>query len=174
MQLMRRSHLAVNVYNLCVMHGNVAFSRRVSSANLDALRVLELHSRRFVYEIGGLSFSAIQIEHAVLRAASPRPAFIGTSLLIPKFRQSDPRRGVCPLGRRTPLLMFGLVPGASFGPPLRVFGSTGLDDALADAARRFLAGKVSVHTASARAGATVAKPLVTLPIQRKRARDFNR
>ena len=161
------------MYNLCVMHGNVACSGRVSSTRLDSLRLLQLHSRWFVYEVGGLSFSAIQIEHAVLRAGSPRPAFIGTSLLIPKFRQADARRLMCPLGRRTPLLMFGLVPGTTFSPPLRVFGSKGVDVALADAARRFLASMVSLDARSKLPGVELptspqqAGLMVTLPIQRE-------
>ena len=126
---------------------------------LDSLRMLRLHSSYFSYEVGGHSFSVIEMEHAVLRASRPRPAFIGTYLVIPKFRRTDPRFDLCPTTSHTRLLIFGLVPGTSFSPPLCVYNAKGLAEDLAENARRFLHHAVTVR------GDGSSDLVATLPIQ---------
>lgn len=148
-----RVALWINLYNLLCMHGCVEHHARLR-AGMDILSTLRLH-RRFRYEVGGLRYSAIQLEHAMLRATRPRPAFVGTRLVIPKFRADDPRlRGAPKLS--SALLAFGLHPGTAFSPPLRVFNSRGVLAELAENARCFLAPRVSCDEQAA---------AVVLPIQ---------
>ena len=56
----------LNVYNTLVLHGAV-----VHAASLDSVlarwALLRLHSRRFLYQVGGFTYSAVEIEPAVLR-----------------------------------------------------------------------------------------------------------
>eukprot|EP00966_Prymnesium_polylepis_P299769 6927318-Prymnesium_polylepis.2 len=132
---------------------------------LDSLRMLRLHSSYFSYEVGGHSFSVIEMEHAVLRAARPRPAFIGTYLVIPKFRRTDPRFNLCPTTSHTRLLIFGLVPGTSFSPPLCVYNAKGLAEDLAENARRFLQHAVTVRASRGEASDGSSNIVATLPIQ---------
>ena len=126
----------LNVYNLLIMHGSVAHASSLSS-RLGALRVLRLHSRRFIFEVAGVSISAIEIEHALLRNGHPRPAFIGTSLFFPKFSANDPRLALAPRLAQ-PFVTFGLVAGTASSPPLRIYDSQGTIADLMENARQHL------------------------------------
>lgn len=129
----------LNVYNLMCMHGFAAYapslpippagaastspapastSASTSSSWSGALRVLRLHSK-IIYSVGGVSLSAIEVEHALLRGSRPRPSFFGARLLLPKFRPSDPRMQLAP--PFDPLVTFGLASGLVFAPPVRVY-----------------------------------------------------
>ena len=160
-----RLALWLNVYNLLCMHGYVEYADRCR-ARVDILVVLRLH-RRFKYNIGGQTLSALQIEHAVLRNGAPRPDFVGTRLVIPKFSAADPRLAGAPGQRASAaLLTFGLHPGTAFAPPLRIYNSRKVRAELADNARAFLREVCEVRmqppAPGARAGGAVC---VTLPIQ---------
>ncbi|KAL3892476.1 MAG: hypothetical protein SGPRY_015098 [Prymnesium sp.] len=155
----------INCYNMCIMHGCVACATRMQK-KLDALRVLRLHSGWFCYEIAGHTYSCIQIEHAVLRGGRPRPAFIGNNFLIPKFWPSDPRRPLCPTSQHSPWLMFALVPGTAFSPPLRVYHcSSPVHKQLEENARRFLQSTAHVIDMVDDYVDSAPPPSVVLPIQ---------
>ena len=126
----------LNVYNLLIMHGSVTHASSLSS-RLGALRVLRLHSRRFIFEVAGISISAIEIEHALLRNGHPRPAFLGTSLFFPKFSPNDPRLELAPRLPQ-PFVTFGLVAGTASSPPLRIYDSQGTVADLTENARQHL------------------------------------
>jgi len=145
----------LNVYALLTMHGYVVNASRLRDT-LDIIGMLRLH-RRFCYEIGGFAFSAIQVEHSVLRGTLPRPTFIGTRLVIPKFSKDDPR---CELAPKTApsLLTFGLNPGIAHHSTvdLRAFGAKRLYADLHDCAANYLCHSVSLN---------LEPRTVTLPIQ---------
>jgi hypothetical protein len=127
----------INVYNLMCMHGSVAFASSLPPEETSsALRVLRLH-KRFLYTIGSVTLSAIEVEHAVLRGARPRPSFLGSSLLIPKFGLTDKRRRLA-LQLVAPLLSFGLVAGTAFAPPLQAYDASSVYAQLESNARTVL------------------------------------
>jgi hypothetical protein len=131
----------LNVYNLICMQGFAANARQVPSSE-STLAVLRMHSS-FVYNIGGFSISAIEIEHAILRASKPRPSFF-IAFLIPKFSSHDPRRALAFSRLPSPLLSFGLVAGTAFSPPLRAYSAGAVHTQLAQNARAVLATTIEV------------------------------
>jgi hypothetical protein len=131
----------LNVYNLICMQGFAANARQVPSSE-STLAVLRMHSS-FVYNIGGFSISAIEIEHAILRASKPRPSFF-IAFLIPKFSSHDPRRALAFSRLPSPLLSFGLVAGTAFSPPLRAYSAGAVHTQLAMNARAVLATTIEV------------------------------
>ena len=131
----------LNVYNLICMQGFAANARQVPSSE-STLAVLRMHSS-FVYNIGGFSISAIEIEHAILRASKPRPSFF-IAFLIPKFSAHDPRRALAFSRLPSPLLSFGLVAGTAFSPPLRAYSAGAVHTQLAQNARAVLATTIEV------------------------------
>ena len=131
----------LNVYNLICMQGFAANARQVPSSE-STLAVLRMHSS-FVFNIGGFSISAIEIEHAILRASKPRPSFF-IAFLIPKFGSHDPRRALAFSRLPSPLLSFGLVAGTIFSPPLRAYSAGAVHTQLAQNARAVLATTIEV------------------------------
>jgi hypothetical protein len=131
----------LNVYNLICMQGFAANARQVPSSE-STLAVLRMHSS-FVHNIGGFSISAIEIEHAILRASKPRPSFF-IAFLIPKFSSHDPRRALAFSRLPSPLLSFGLVAGTAFSPPLRAYSAGAVHTQLAQNARAVLATTIEV------------------------------
>ena len=131
----------LNVYNLICMQGFAANARQVPCSE-STLAVLRMHSS-FVYNIGGFSISAIEIEHAILRASKPRHSFF-IAFLIPKFGSHDPRRALAFSRLPSPLLSFGLVAGTIFSPPLRAYSAGAVHTQLAQNARAVLATTIEV------------------------------
>ena len=131
----------LNVYNLICMQGFAANARQVPCSE-STLAVLRMHSS-FVHNIGGFSISAIEIEHAILRASKPRPSFF-IAFLIPKFGSNDPRRALAFSSIPSPLISFGLVAGTVFSPPLRAYTAGAVHTQLALNARAVLAMTIEV------------------------------
>ena len=131
----------LNVYNLICMQGFAANARQVPCSE-STLAVLRMHSS-FVHNIGGFSISAIEIEHAILRASKPRPSFF-IAFLIPKFGSNDPRRALAFSSIPSPLISFGLVAGTVFSPPLRAYTAAAVHTQLALNARAVLAMTIEV------------------------------
>ena len=131
----------LNVYNLICMQGFAANARQVPCSE-STLAVLRMHSS-FVHNIGGFSISAIEIEHAILRASKPRPSFF-IAFLIPKFGSNDPRRALAFSSLPSPLISFGLVAGTVFSPPLRAYTAGAVHTQLALNARAVLAMTIEV------------------------------
>ena len=179
----------LNVYNLLLMHGYALHAtelNRRQSAAARGLRVVRLHSR-FVYAVGcdvggdqrslwdakgapapfAPLFSAVEVEHALLRREQRTSPFPFSSWLLPKFGAADPRAALAPPPCR--LLAFGLVAGTPFSPPLRIYGGGGAASGgggfdepptlesvigeLEDNARQHLAGQGQVVLSSAEAAA---------------------
>jgi len=85
----------INLYNILTMHalivcGGTSVLGRPS------------FSKKSVYNVGGLVFSLLEIEHCVIRGNSAYPhSLLGLGQLLPKFDQNDPRyRFVLPRDER--------------------------------------------------------------------------
>lgn len=160
----------LNIYNFVCMQGMVAAAASMSGGySGSAFRIFSLH-RRFECTVCGMRLSALEIEHAVLRASQPRPSFssfFGAQFLIPKFGASDPRRQVAINDKLlSPLLAYGLVAGTAFSPALRAYDSDHVHAQLAKNAQRHFADAVQLLERSARMERGGSRRVrVRLPIQ---------
>jgi hypothetical protein len=75
----------LNIYHTMILHAHAA-NGFTETANRGYS-----YWQRVKYNIGFHRFSLIQVEHAVLRANLSSPDIIGVSLVLPKFKGSDPR-----------------------------------------------------------------------------------
>lgn len=89
------------------------------------------------YNIGGYTFSLLDIEHGILRNASTKPMLLGPLSLDMSFSASDPRK-VFALDRAVPNISFVLFYACPSSAPLQIFiDAYRVDDELKQAARRF-------------------------------------
>jgi hypothetical protein len=117
----------LNLYNACLFHGYV---RNGIPSNMMS-RLLFFGNAG--YNIGGLFYSLNDMEHGILRGNKAMP---GTGNI--PFLPDDPRiKHVCVLD---PRIHFALVCGAQSCPPIRIFTSENLDEALEKAAYAFIQG----------------------------------
>jgi len=89
---------------------------------------------RAAYDIGGLRYSANDIENGILRANAAHPAVPGAP-----FGNSDPRRRFS-LGRLDPRVHFALTCAARSCPPVAVYSPPRIDEGLDQATRSFIRG----------------------------------
>jgi hypothetical protein len=89
---------------------------------------------RAAYNLGGLRYSANDIESGILRANAPHPAIPG-----PTFHRSDPRRRLS-LPRLDPRVHFALVCASRSCPPVAAYDAGRIDEQLDLAARAFIRG----------------------------------
>ena len=132
----------INVYNALIVHATI-----VKGVPDNALKRLKFFDEA-KYDIGGLQYSANDIEHGVLRSNRPSPAAIGVLLGKPElsrgpFKNGDARRECC-ITPMDPRIHFALVCGAKSCPPIRVFKGEEIDEQLEDATFAFIEGDVEV------------------------------
>jgi hypothetical protein len=118
----------INLYNALILHGIIHYG--VSGSMLRDLGFF----RRVAYDVGGMRFSADDIEHGVLRGNQPHPY-----LPFPQFAPDDPRR-MMSIPDPDPRVHFALVCGARSCPPISSYDADKLDAQLDRAAASFING----------------------------------
>eukprot|EP00884_Botryococcus_braunii_P017002 jgi/Botrbrau1/3986/Bobra.0365s0058.2 len=126
----------INTYNALVIHGLAVFGPAEGTIQ----RLSWFNAVK--YDIAGMSFSANDIEHGILRGNRSSPASFGSLLGFKGghyFRSDDPRVSqIClPMD---PRIHFSLVCGAKSCPPIRVYTAEGLEEGLTAAACAFCEG----------------------------------
>lgn len=116
----------INLFNVMVIHGVIELGIR------DSVREVPRFFRRICYLIGGLKFSADDIEHGILRGNHRFPH----SLLHP-FGQQDPRRSRL-IEPMDPRIHFALVCASSSCPPIEIYSAETLDEDLEVSGKTFL------------------------------------
>ena len=134
----------INVYNILIVHATTVLGTPENM--LKRLRFFDTVG----YDIGGVVYSANDIEHGVLRANAPSPAALaslaGYPGMAPKtFKASDARcRFARTIGVVDPRIHFTLVCGAKSCPPIRVFDADNLELGLESATEAFVEGDVGL------------------------------
>ncbi|GIL48823.1 hypothetical protein Vafri_5253 [Volvox africanus] len=138
---------AINLYNALIIHALVALNlTRMSSAQRASF-----FSRIAKYNVGGLDYSADDLENGVLRDNRAGASNLFNLLGIHRFAgghwtSADPRlaKVVRPVD---PRIHFALVCGAKSCPPIKLYTPSNLEEGLAAAAEAFCAGEVLVDRA---------------------------
>lgn len=138
----------INTYNSLIVH-----ALTVVGPAENTLQRLTWFGR-VAYRIGGMVFSADDIEHGILRGnASPPASFLNllglkalAARLSPAFAPSDPRR-LCSLEKREvdPRIHFALNCGAKSCPAIKVYSPDVLEEGLRGAAEAFCEEEVRVR-----------------------------
>ncbi|MDZ4764914.1 MAG: DUF547 domain-containing protein [Chloroflexota bacterium] len=116
----------LNLYNALIIHAVIAFGVR-RSIN-ETRRAFD----RAAYVVGGVRYSANEIEHGILRANAGHPLSIGG-----QFKHGDPRLAFA-LEKIDPRVHFALVCAARSCPPIAFYRVETLDAQLDLAARHFV------------------------------------
>ncbi len=122
----------INLFNVLVIHGVIALEIR------DSVREVTRFFRRIGYRIGGLEFTADDIEHGILRGNHRFPG----SLIRP-FGDRDPRRRY-QVAALDPRIHFALVCASSSCPPIEVYSAESLDGDLEISGTTFLNTSVRI------------------------------
>lgn len=118
----------INLYNALILHGVIHYDIRGSM--LTDLGFF----RRVAYNVGGMRFSADDIEHGVLRGNRRHPY-----LPFPQFARNDPRHRMS-IPNPDPRIHFALVCGARSCPPISSYSAGQLEAQLESAAASFING----------------------------------
>ena len=126
----RRHQIAfwINLYNALILHGVLHY--KVSGSMLRDIGFF----RRVAYNVGGMRFSADDIEHGVLRGNRRHPY-----LPFTQFAKDDPRE-MMSIQDPDPRVHFALVCGARSCPPISAYDGEQLDPQLDLAAAAFING----------------------------------
>jgi hypothetical protein len=127
----------INLYNALILHGVIHYG--VSGSMLKDLGFF----RRVAYDVGGMRFSADDIEHGVLRGNQRHPY-----LPVPQFTLDDPR-AMMSIPDPDPRVHFALVCGARSCPPISSYDAENLENQLDSAAASFING-IGAHFDSER------------------------
>lgn len=141
----------VNIYNCLCLHGFI--SLEVGSGVLGKY----VFYKKARYKIGSFSLCLLEIEYAILRHSSAKPAlgrFHCSSLTyynlatimkffrMPKYSKSDPRY-ILQLTRPEPLVNFVLYAGTGSSPPVNVYTLHNYYDKMMNNARELM-GKIEM------------------------------
>ena len=118
----------INLYNALILHGVLHY--KVSGSMLRDIGFF----RRVAYNVGGMRFSADDIEHGVLRGNRRHPY-----LPFTQFAKGDPRE-MMSIEDPDPRMHFALVCGARSCPPISAYDGEQLDAQLDLAAAAFING----------------------------------
>ncbi len=118
----------INLYNALILHGVIHYE--ISGSMLRDIGFF----RRVAYDVGGMRFSADDIEHGVLRGNRRHPY-----LPFPQFARDDPRL-MMSIEDPDPRIHFALVCGARSCPPIASYAGDDLDEQLDKAAAAFING----------------------------------
>ncbi|GFR43319.1 hypothetical protein Agub_g4387 [Astrephomene gubernaculifera] len=139
---------AINLYNALIIHALVA----LGLTRMTAAQRSTFFSRTAKYNIGGLDFSADDLEQGVLRGNRAGATHLLSLLGLPQlagghFSRGDPRarKVVSPID---PRIHFALVCGARSCPPIKLYSAANLEEGLAAAAEAFCATEVQVDRAA--------------------------
>lgn len=145
--LTREQRLAffINCYNSLVIHANTVIPPAKNL--LGRLKFFDI----IKYNIGGIDYSANDLEHGMLRDNAVSPTSLGAligrpgwSLLAPKWlKQGDPRLPLR-VSPKDPRIHFALNCGAVSCPAIRVYNERNIGVGLAGAARAFVKGEVTL------------------------------
>ncbi len=118
----------INLYNALIIDAVVHFGIRGSIMSRPGI------FRQAAYNVGGLQFSADEIEHGILRRNRPNPV-----TFIRPFTTDDPRLSLT-VDHLDPRIHFSLVCGASSCPPIAFYDHEHLDRQLDQATAAFING----------------------------------
>lgn len=118
----------INLYNALILHGVIRY--KVSGSMLRDIGFF----RRIAYNVGGMRFSADDIEHGVLRGNRRHPY-----LPFLQFARDDPRL-MMSIEDPDPRVHFALVCGARSCPLISAYDGEQLDTQLDQAAAAFING----------------------------------
>jgi len=94
--------------------------------------------RNATYNVGGSVYSALEVEHSILRSSRPNDDNVLIGRLLPFFKRDDPRMK-CKVNQQVPLLTFALCPGTMCSPPFKCFHEYDFDNELLSSAQTYLA-----------------------------------
>jgi hypothetical protein len=117
----------INLYNALVIDAVIQFGVQRSVTRSPGFFL------RAAYQVGGMRFSADDIEHGLLRANAAHPALPGRH-----FGAADPRQRLA-MPTLDPRVHFALVCGARSCPPIAFYDPERIDQQLDTAAHSFLA-----------------------------------
>ncbi len=118
----------INLYNALIIDAVVSFDIQGSIMSRPGI------FRHAAYNVGGLRFSADEIEHGILRRNRPNPVMHFRS-----FAANDPRLSLM-VDHLDPRIHFSLVCGARSCPPIAFYDHEHLDRQLDQAAAAFING----------------------------------
>ncbi len=116
----------VNLYNAIVVHGVIHLGIRAS------VREVPRFFDRIAYVVGGLEYTADDIEHGILRGNAVPPGSLRRA-----FSRNDPRRAHV-VERPDPRIHFALVCASKTCPPIEVYSADVLDGQLETSGRVFV------------------------------------
>jgi len=122
----------INLYNALIIDAVVSFGIKSSIMSRPGI------FRQAAYNVGGMRFSADEIEHGILRRNRPNPV-----VHIRPFAADDPRLSLM-VDHLDPRIHFSLVCGARSCPPIAFYDHEHLDQQLDQAAAAFINGN-GVH-----------------------------
>ncbi|MFO8086086.1 MAG: glycoside hydrolase family 15 protein [Desulfobacterales bacterium] len=116
----------INLFNVLVIHGVIELGIR------NSVKEIPRFFRRVYYRIGGMIFTADDIEHGILRSNQRLPL----SMFKP-FGSNDPR--ICHIIEKTdPRIHFALVCASLSCPPIDIYTAENLDEDLTISGKTFL------------------------------------
>ena len=123
----QRAVFFINLYNLMILHGALEKARNRKESD-SRMRWLPSASpfgwmkflRNATYNVGGQIYSALDVEHSILRSTRPYNDNLFIGRLLPYFKSGDPRLR-CKVNQQIPLLTFALCPGTMCSPPFKCF-----------------------------------------------------
>jgi hypothetical protein len=118
----------INLYNTLIIDAVVHFGIQGSIMNRPGI------FRQAAYNVGGMRFSADEIEHGLLRRNRPNPV-----MHMRTFTTDDPRLSLM-VDHLDPRIHFSLVCGARSCPPIAFYDPEHLDRQLDQAAAAFING----------------------------------
>ena len=118
----------INLYNALIIDAVVHFGIQGSIMSRPGI------FRQAAYNVGGMRFSADEIEHGLLRRNLPNPV-----VHMRTFTTDDPRLSLV-VDHLDPRIHFSLVCGARSGPPIAFYDHEHLDQQLDQAAGAFING----------------------------------
>jgi hypothetical protein len=129
----------INLYNVMVIDAAVSFGirRSVTEGRAGVLAFF----RRAAYDVGGLRFSANDVEHGILRANRPHWSIPG-----PQFGPGDPRLE-WRVARFDPRIHFALNCASRSCPPIAFYDPARIDTQLDLAAAAFISGSTTCDPA---------------------------
>jgi len=139
----QRTIFFINIYNTLVLHASITkylpstMLTKIEFCKTGILLYFYVVIVKALYNIGGNIYNLYDIDHATLRAKSSKPSSFGSSLILPKFKKSDPRYAFRIL-QPHPLINFALNQITIDSPPIRVYHEEDFDAKLLTNTKKFL------------------------------------
>uniref|UniRef100_A0ACD5V713 Uncharacterized protein n=2 Tax=Avena sativa TaxID=4498 RepID=A0ACD5V713_AVESA len=128
----------INLYNALIMHSYLAYGVPRNDIKLFSLM------QKACYTVGGLSFSAAEIEFVILKMKTPvhRPQ-LSLMLALHKFKVSEGHKKYS-IDEAEPLLLFGLSCGMFSSPAVRIFTAANVRNELLESMRDYIQASVGI------------------------------